>query len=254
MALVVQVEPERLPALHAGETIQVKIGFKGSVKALRVHLVLTGAKGTQGEKVLDLETGITSLEQTLVVPIVVTGMEIPVVYVSSPDGQFNSFVIVGEEPLTDIDLKFTPPQPRDEPTEEFFMSEPERTNTQPKERTGLMLIVGAVAALLVIAGVFAWRQSRNDSPPPTVPPIDEAEKSRDDGTPAEEPEAVTAAEKTTKEPATADPTNCTFLNGGRPRVGEKYILQCAEGQFTATGIYTVDHFVWSDFEEHPTPK
>lgn len=53
---------------------------------------------------------------------------------------------------------------------------------------------------------------------------------------------------------TTDPTGCTFINGNRPKVGEKYILRCDDGEYLATGTYVTDHFAWSDFEEHPEPK
>ncbi|MBI4598954.1 hypothetical protein HY734_02020 [Candidatus Uhrbacteria bacterium] len=68
---------------------------------------------------------------------------------------------------------------------------------------------------------------------------------------AEAPEGTTEAPATLAAPATATAvSNCTFINGNRPKVGEKYIVRCEGVTFLATGTFTVDHFVWSDLTPH----
>lgn len=126
---------------------------------------------------------------------------------------------------------------------------PEKT-PPAQERSWLMPILGSAAATLLAFAGFAWWQTRNDSPttPAEPPPVATAEKPE----PPAKVEATIAS--ATIASTTTTPTKCTFLSETRPKVGEKYILQCAQGQFTATGTYTVDHFVWSDFEEYPEPK
>ncbi|MBI4256471.1 hypothetical protein HY626_00245 [Candidatus Uhrbacteria bacterium] len=119
------------------------------------------------------------------------------------------------------------------------------------------MIMGAMAFLLIAALAFAgwWQNSHNQTQMASAtstaePGAPTAEASKEPGADAAPPAPAAEAPAA----STADPTGCTFLNGNRPKVGEKYILRCDEGEYLATGTYTVDHFVWSAFEEHPEPK
>lgn len=75
----------------------------------------------------------------------------------------------------------------------------------------------------------------------------EPEPTPEPPSPAEEPAAVSPS---APDAPAADPTDCTFLNDNRPKVDGKYVLQCAEGQFLATGTYNGENFDWSGFEAH----
>jgi len=47
----------------------------------------------------------------------------------------------------------------------------------------------------------------------------------------------TVEEPTAPAPAPVTPTNCTFVNGSRPKVGEKYVVRCDDTTYLATADY-----------------
>lgn len=92
-----------------------------------------------------------------------------------------------------------------------------------------------------------------ETPTPVAEPVVESkpEPTPEPPSPAEEPAVVNPS---APDAPAAEPTNCTFLNGNRPMVGNKFILQCADGQYVAIGTYVIDHFEWSDFEKYLESK
>jgi len=66
-------------------------------------------------------------------------------------------------------------------------------------------------------------------------------------------EVVEPEEEAIPEPAIiAEPEGCVFLNGSRPKVGEKFIVRCAnDTRFLAIATYTTGGvFVFSDYEPY----
>lgn len=89
-------------------------------------------------------------------------------------------------------------------------------------------------------------------PEPTSEPVAEAAP---EPTPAAAPVTPSAAPVVASPaPAAApavDPTNCTFVNGNRPMVGDKYVLTCAQGEYIAKGEYLGGGvFAFSAYEPH----
>ncbi|MBI4435402.1 hypothetical protein HY630_01915 [Candidatus Uhrbacteria bacterium] len=79
---------------------------------------------------------------------------------------------------------------------------------------------------------------------------------RPEPTAAAQPESTTAPAAelpVVAETATlaADPTLCTFIDGNRPQVGEKFIVKCKEGEYIALAEYKGNGiFAYSGFESH----
>lgn len=65
----------------------------------------------------------------------------------------------------------------------------------------------------------------------------------------EAPQVEEAAEA----PQAVSATKCKFARPDRPKVEEKYILTCSEGQFLAIGTHNGEGYDWSDFEAY-TPN
>lgn len=162
---------------------------------------------------------------------------------------------------------------------------------QPK-KSWLAPIAGAVCFFLVFGGL-AWWFNVHRGEAPTAPVAEATSPVEDNDAvtvtavevepepvaePTSEPVVVSEPEATpeptprTREvvparpavvsiptqptPATmADPTSCTFINGSRPQVGDKYVLTCSEGSFLATGEYKGGGvFLFSDFAPHNLSK
>ncbi len=167
-----------------------------------------------------------------------------------------------------------PPLTEAQPKRELMSTDTEGGSKKAKER--MFTTVGAVVAMLFVAGGLVWWlgdrstiSTEPETPAPAVAALSEALPEAE--VPAripqeEQPEAAPIPVPTTNPqaksaPAPAagvpDPTGCMFVNTERPKVGEKYILRCADGKkYLATGKYDYGkgNFDFSEFEEYETPK
>lgn len=93
----------------------------------------------------------------------------------------------------------------------------------------MLLIAGAALTLLILTtgiGAWLWSALRDQTEPPVA-----------------------------EEPAVVDHAGCTFINGNRPQVGTKFVVRCDDGEHLATAEYRGGGvFLFSEFEEYPTPK
>lgn len=95
----------------------------------------------------------------------------------------------------------------------------------------------AIPALVVETVVEVMPEPVFESTPESEPALEPASEPTSESTPEPTPEP--------------EPTSCTFVNGNRPKVGEKFILKCREGEFIAVAQYLGQgRFEFSDFEPH----
>jgi hypothetical protein len=146
-------------------------------------------------------------------------------------------------------------------------------------------VVAGFAFFFVLLGFGWWWMNRDQTPEPIAEAMSASEDvdpaTMTEAEPVDEPdaeevepeEAAVSEPKPTPEPVVAapapeppvaptasaapaattapDPTNCTFINGNRPQVGDKYVLTCAQGEYLATGEYKGGGvFAFSDFAPH----
>ena len=148
---------------------------------------------------------------------------------------------------------------------------------QPIKRSWWPVIAGAITFLLLAGGGWWWTHRGHTEPEeivaneatsieePEEAPVADVEAPSD---PEPEPEAAPEPEVTPEPPtppvqpppapaaSTADPTGCTFLNGNRPQVGEKFVVTCDDSaEYLATAEYKGGGvFAFSAFEEYSEPK
>ncbi|NQV90482.1 hypothetical protein HQ487_03700 [Candidatus Uhrbacteria bacterium] len=168
----------------------------------------------------------------------------------------------------------TPPQP---PANEVLVSDDDSEESSLPERSGRRLLVialGVLSPILLIVGsvFFLTRDSQPavmpsttesapegiaqpvEESPPVVEADAEAEEVAEASTPSPAPETPPSPPVAEAAPATSDPTNCTFVNGSWPMVGDKYIVKCdGDELFTATkGEYLMrGRYAFSDFTSYP---
>ncbi|MBI4592041.1 hypothetical protein HY733_01175 [Candidatus Uhrbacteria bacterium] len=254
--------------MWVGDTLRIRVRFKDGKPGESALIKITGGTNTSNSE----EFNVTGSQAFTYEPSVdfllkATQEGSPSITVSSPENRFEPVMVNGKGFLGFL-VASQPPQPppqrealdeKENSTMSTTMIQPPPPPPQPSPppKADWHFFLGTMTFILILcvaigAAVLAQRVSDESK---AVLVADEAEV---DPVGTAEPEpAAPAAEPDASLPApvaAADPTNCTFLNGNRPQVGEKYILRCDEGEYLATGTYVTDHFVWSDFEEHPEPK
>ncbi len=166
------------------------------------------------------------------------------------------------------------------------MSDPSGTPTRPDgtpvptnpQKSWWPVVAGVLCFFLLLAAGGWWYTHRGETPEAVAVSTDEDDAAPAEATPSQSFDALVAASEPaptpTSEPVAAvtaptmptrlpvvsatasptpapDPTNCTFVNGNRPQIGDKYVLTCNEGEYVAAGEYKGGGvFLFSDFAPH----
>lgn len=288
--------------MDVGEVIRVKISFKMVSPGLKVRVDLLGLKTISGKDFVEAQTNqATTTNPTLNFYVRATRFDVPTITVSSPDGRFATFDVVGQrprpndnsfldenEPTTNPFLTILTIPLQEEAHKETTMDQPTRPQITPlnsRKKNWLHVLTGALTFFFIFF-TGGWWYTKNtqtdevEDAPLATPAIEPEEATAAEPEDPSEPEPEAEVVQTTPEPEAApevtpepepaapviapppqpppasaapatDPTNCTFVNGNRPQVGDKFVLHCDDGEYLATSEYKGGGvFFFSAFEPH----
>lgn len=271
MGLEVRVHPCPLPPLKVGEKVRVKLSLLGGRPGDEVFVLILGGVNTTNGVCWMRSSGHQAFSRDPLVEFTIESTRdgAPTIVVSSPHEKFDSMVFNGTASPNAyhgflgpaVSLVQPPPQkaskeekvsentdPGAKSPEQIKLPSPSGGSEQPFNPASLAL--GLIAAFLLFLG-GAWFLSHFNQG------VVDGELVQEEGEPAvvEEPSQGEPAAEASTSASVTEPTGCNFASQDRPMVGDKFVVNCAQGQYLAQAQYQEDFsFRFSGFEDFPEPK
>jgi hypothetical protein len=282
VGLELRVHPCPLPPLKVGEKVRVKLSLVGGRPGDEASVLILGGVNTTNGVCWLKSSGHQAFSRDPLVEFTIesTREGAPTIVVSSPNEKFEACVFNGTAsknayhgflgPAVSA-VSVVQPPPKEALQVESHVSEhtdpgaksPEQIKLPSSPKDGneptnpLSLALGLIAAFALFLGGAWFLNSFNQK-------VSQDEELRaDNGEPAQVEGEPTDAVASASEPSTSastgapgtEPTGCDFATADRTMVGDKYLVNCAQGQYLALAQYQEDFsFKFSGFEDYPEPK